>query len=339
MINRKAKVELPLIYLRTKEDNIMQYGVDILIPARKRPTIKDIQEELMQKLRSAPNLYNNRRVTELLYRFFDEYIDIVDPEDRKEIYISCYSIADELIEKYPRYEKTIESACKKYRVRDLSSANSYYDDRVLKYLFDQLELTKHERYIIDWAEENIPGITFKTLAALINENSFLALNYFLPISTYITKPEKQRLYKFRRIILEKMHVYTELQYNYKHHKSPKLIYSDESRDFLKNIFKKVWIFPDIQNMTKLIHEISSKIKNLKTQFLDNYIYIQQLLHHKKLANNYSDIIDNATLIKNIKSTMLLPSMSELLSLQKTYRTIEMWLGKYKRRMIDILFYS
>lgn len=237
--------------------------MDILLDmAQKSETkaILDIKEEIY-KICHDPNYY---------------------PDNKKEM-------LDELHEQEVKLggkEALFTNAFLSYRPRDVSHSIEYVPHVLVKRFYNAIYpvLKPSEKKLVDWVEENIPGTTHKFLAAILNQKSFISINYFLPPLTIITSGEQQKLFRYRRMILQKVGVVSKTIGTPQ--QSSLLSYTDMALDFIDSIlpgYKDSGIKPVLDKIKELKENIDTGVSEINS-ITNAIIEMQSLLEIYKNNN-------------------------------------------------------
>jgi len=102
----------------------------------------------------------------------------------------------------------LTTAFSTYKHRDVCYSSNYVPNVLVQKLYNHIisSLEGYEKELVDWAESNLPNVTRKFISAILNQAKFISLNYLLPPATIITSGEKQKLFRYRKLILNKFYL-------------------------------------------------------------------------------------------------------------------------------------
>lgn len=285
------------MYQRADKLDFSKVKSKLIIINKNRATFEDLKNTLNDYINiyNRTNKFKRAKVVSTIYRILDVvYSNTNESLEFKHIVLHL------LKKKYKLSQdcsllKDIEYAIESYKPRNLVVSNKYVDDSLLYYLRSRIKFSKSEKELIDWVEYHIPNCLHKFLAAVINRNSFISLNYLLPEECVFSPEEKNKLYRFRKLILNKFGIIQQEEYDYLNHKSPTLTYgvsyADKLCEYLPNF--NLSAMKDHQNY---VNEIFNKLKIAKQRKV-KYYYMKVLnLYGLKSASNYNTINTN---IKNV----------------------------------------
>lgn len=282
------------IYQRSNLKDLSVLNTSIIVYHDKN---RDTVEELFDELVNIIQYKQYKKYEELpikIWRFIDRYIiesQTNSELDDLETYLQFLNTLN------PKLSKLINNAFINYRPRNIKYSEKYINSAILDYIIKRLEFSKEEKKLIAWAEYNIPNITRKIVAAILNENQFISLGYLLPINAVYTDSEKQKLYKFRRILLEKFKISQINKFNFSNHKSPILYYTEKTYKIIYNILPILG--EEMKIIKNEIKKISNKIAQIKTKNIENVIMLRNLIKTRKNAFQYHDILNSQKQINNI----------------------------------------
>lgn len=283
------------MYLRADKLDFSKVKSNLLVFNKNRASIDDLISNLDDyvSIYNRTNKHKRMKVVSTVYRIIDLKLAEHKTIDPNFVFLILHSLKSryhftEKDEQKNSILEDIEYAVTSYNPRNLIESNKYVDDGLLKYLRSRLKFSKSEQELVDWVEYHLPNCLHKFLAAIINRNSFISLKYLLCEECVISPEEKNKLYRFRRMILNKFDIIQEEEFDYLNHKSPTLTYgvyyARKLCEYLPHF--NLSLFKDHQNY---VNELFEKIKIIKKRKI-NYHYIKTLkLFGINRETNYNKI--------------------------------------------------
>lgn len=285
-MNRNLEIYKIPIYKRSEIDDLSILNHSVIVHhSKNRESFDELYDEISQILQyKLHKKYDT--LTFKVWRLLDAYYEEAEEFDIEEFASRLYFLAD--LNNCVFFRKTVDLALLHYRKRDIKLSPNYISDEILTFVFRNLEFSRSEQRIIDWAEENIPNIIKKVIAAILNRNSFISFGYLLPCNAVYTNSEKQKLYKFRRILLQKFALKQKSNYIFSNNQSPELTYTQQTYDILHDLLPVS--LDELHSIRDQIKEISNEISQLKHTQAQNVLLIKTLNQKKKNSLNFHDIL-------------------------------------------------